>query len=72
MRQLIEAAAFLRIAWKAWNNAKSNGTAYAAVEKHGVPCLTMLVAVDREAWRVSNMAIRLAAAENTWKMARRV
>jgi hypothetical protein len=49
---------FLRCAWRAWCNASEHGTGYAAIVSDlGIPTVCVLVGKDREAWRISTLAI---------------
>lgn len=49
---------FMYVAFKAYNGVrKTNKAYYTALLYNGVPCVAMYVALDREAWRISRIAI---------------
>lgn len=55
-----EAIKFLWMAWRAYKRAKKDGgVQYAAVCWRGVPQVTILCAMGREAWRLSQTAIEV-------------
>jgi hypothetical protein len=48
---------FLLLAYTSYKHAKKHGTSYNAVTIAGVPQCTLFIALDREAWRVTQFAI---------------
>lgn len=54
----------IRFAWIAFATYRravtGTGISYSAVTENGVPQLGVMVAVDREAWRVTNLALEAA------------
>ena len=55
---MMNGAQFLILAWRAYRRAVTNGKPqYVAVITHNVPQVAMFVAVGREAWKISNLAV---------------
>jgi hypothetical protein len=52
---------FIINAVRAYKVASTCNAAYVAKTYRGVPCIAFIVARDREAWRVTNLALNHAA-----------
>lgn len=56
-RELTDLIQFVRVAWSAYRLAKRSGFGYACMKAHGVPVLTVMVALNRDAWLVTERVI---------------